>query len=145
MSGTVTTSDGKPAAGVNVRVFHPMDKSDRKAAKAEAKSDKAEKNAAEGDKPKGEKGEKMEKPIPVASGTTDNDGKFILKDVPVGKYTVLAQQRAVGRATEDIEIKSGEETKVDLKLVRKSDSSKSSDTGKKSEKSEKSGKSSDEK
>ena len=80
----------------------------------------------------------MEKPIPVASGTTDNDGKFTLKDVPVGKYTILAQQRAVGRATEDIEIKSGEETKVELKLARKSDSSKSADTGKKTEKAAKS-------
>ena len=139
VSGTVTAPDGKPAAGVNVRVFHPMEKGERKAAKGEskpeAKSEKAQTNAAEGEKPaKGDK-EKMDKPIPVASGTTDNDGKFTLKDVPIGKYTIIAQQRGVGRATEDIEIKTGEEKKVELKLARKSGSNTTGDTAKKPEKS----------
>src|SRR4051812_18345638 len=83
VSGTVTSPDGKPAAGVNIRLFHPMDKTERKAAKGEAKteakSEKAQTNAAEGDKPAaGSEKKKTDKPVPVASGTTDNDGKFAL-------------------------------------------------------------------
>ena len=100
VSGVVKDADGKPAAGVNVRIMHAMDKGERKAAK------QAE------DKTK----EKGDKAAPVASAVTDNDGKFSLSDIPAGKYMLGAKMKKGGMAKQEIEVKSGEETKVELTL-----------------------------
>lgn len=100
VSGVVKDADGNPAAGVNIRIMRPMDKSERKAVK------QAE------DKPK----DKADKPAPVAAAVTDNDGKFSLSDIPAGKYMIGAKMRKGGNAKQEIEVKSGEETKVELTL-----------------------------
>jgi hypothetical protein len=128
VSGTVTGTDGKPAAKVLVRLFHPMEHHGKDAAKS-SNSDKSETKAAGDEKPA-----KGDKPIPVANATTGDDGKFSMKDVPVGKYEILAQVKGVGRAHDVIEVKSGEDTAVDLKLEHKECGGKSASGGDKTEK-----------
>ena len=113
VTGTVVGADDKPSSGTLVRLFHPMEKGN-KAAKSEAKSksDGAETKAA-ADKPA-----KGDKPVPVATATTDKDGKFEMKDVPAGKYTIMANVKGVGNDRENIEVKAGESASVSLKLEK---------------------------
>src|SRR4051812_30518139 len=94
VSGTVVGADDKPVSGTLVRLFHPMEKGERKGAKSDAKAEKKSDGSdtkAAGEK--GAKGDKGDKPVPVATATTDKDGKFEMKDVPVGKYMVMANVR----------------------------------------------------
>jgi hypothetical protein len=133
VTGTVVDKDGKPAAGVHVRLFHPFEKGQRGNSdaahekNAEKTAEKAEKqNAETGEKPEG--GEKPEKPAkgekpmrdkPVATATTDSNGAFTMKDVPAGKYVVLAMLKGQGGDRKDVEVTGGNEAKVELKLVYK--------------------------
>jgi plastocyanin len=41
---------------------------------------------------------------------SDKDGKFVIKNVPPGKYTVEAAHRKLGIQTQDVEVKDGEVT-----------------------------------
>jgi plastocyanin len=41
---------------------------------------------------------------------SDKDGKFIIKNVPPGKYTVEADHRKLGTLTKDVEVKDGDVT-----------------------------------
>ena len=41
---------------------------------------------------------------------SDKDGKFIIKNVPPGKYTVEANHRKLGAQTQDVEVKDGDVT-----------------------------------
>ena len=41
---------------------------------------------------------------------SDKDGKFVIKNVPPGKYTVEADHRKLGAQTQDVEIKDGDVT-----------------------------------
>jgi plastocyanin len=41
---------------------------------------------------------------------SDKDGKFVIKNVPPGKYTVEAAHRKLGTQTQDVEVKDGEVT-----------------------------------
>ncbi len=43
-------------------------------------------------------------------GISDKDGKFIIKNVPPGKYTVAADHRKLGTMTRDVEVKDGDVT-----------------------------------
>ena len=141
ISGTVTGADGKPASGVLVRLFHPMSAGKKTEKKAQKKQIKAEQNATESEKPaKGEKGDKSkaaDKPIPVANATTSGDGTFEMKDVPAGKYMLMAMVRGAGSARETIEVKAGETTKADLKLKKSADAKPTEKNEKNEKKSEK--------
>jgi hypothetical protein len=112
ITGTVVGADDKPVANASVRLLKQMDKGERKAEKGAKKSDGAEAKAA------AEKPAKGDRPAPVATATTDNDGKFELKDVPAGKYTVMANAKGVGNDRESVEVKAGETATVSLKLER---------------------------
>ena len=101
INGTVKGSDDKPVAGALVRLLHPMSHADKKA-------DKASKQAKGADKP-----------VPVATATTDNDGKYEMKDVPTGDYVVQCQVKGQGSAHEHVTVKSGDTATVDLKLAHK--------------------------
>jgi plastocyanin len=41
---------------------------------------------------------------------SDKDGKFVIKDVPPGKYTVEANHRKLGALTQDVEVKDADVT-----------------------------------
>jgi hypothetical protein len=41
---------------------------------------------------------------------SDTDGKFVIKNVPPGKYTVVAAHRKAGTQTEDVEVKDANAT-----------------------------------
>jgi plastocyanin len=47
------------------------------------------------------------------------DGTFKIANVPAGKYTLQASHRKAGTVTQEIEVKDGEPTKVDLTLEAK--------------------------
>jgi hypothetical protein len=118
VSGTVLDKEGNAAPGVQVRLMHPFERGQRKsgdggAAQAEPKNAEP----AAGEKPgKGAKGGKSDRPKPVATTSTDKDGKFTLADVPVGKYVVMAMVKGVGGARSEVEVTAGSEAKLELKL-----------------------------
>lgn len=123
VSGTILDKDGHAAPGVQVRLFNPYERGQRPghgqgAAKAEKQNaDPAENSPAHGDKGKGGKGEKKgDRPQPIATTSTDKEGKFSMADVPVGKYVVQAMVRGVGSAREQVEVTAGSDAKVELKL-----------------------------
>jgi 5-hydroxyisourate hydrolase-like protein (transthyretin family) len=101
VKGTVLGADGKPAASVKIQLVRPIEKGKQK---AEAKAEKP----AKGDKP-----------APVATGTTDSEGKFSLEKIEAGKYVVRAQLKGVGNARETVEVKAGETATVELTLKAK--------------------------
>ena len=111
VSGKVTDKDGKAVSGVQVSLFHPMNRKSETAAKESKSTRLAE---------KGEKPAKGDKPVAVATATSDADGKYTLSDVPVGDYLVVARQKGVGNAREKVTVKAGETASVDLKLEYKS-------------------------
>ena len=126
VSGTILDKDGHAAAGVQVRLFKPYERGGRRgggegAAKVEKQNaDPGDNTPANGDKPgKGEKGGKSRKgdrPQPIATTSTDKDGKFSMSDVPVGKYVVMTMIKGVGGARQDVEVTAGSEAKVELKI-----------------------------
>ena len=106
VSGVCQDKDGKPLAGVEVGIFHPMQKHSG-GAKKEAKNP----------------GEKPDKPIPVVpSVKSDEKGEFTLSDVPVGDYTVVGRLKGQGNGHENVSVKAGETAKVTLKLEYKNKS-----------------------
>jgi plastocyanin len=50
---------------------------------------------------------------------TDESGSFRIGDVPPGTYTVQAWQESLGKVTQEVTVKSGEETKADFELKKK--------------------------
>jgi protocatechuate 3,4-dioxygenase beta subunit len=113
VTGTVVDKDGKPVANCQVRLFHPSGK----AANHKKKDNNTgeDQSAVRADH-KAQTLAKGNRPTPVASTTTDNDGKFTLNDVPAGNYMVIANQRGVGNAREKVTVKAGETATVELKL-----------------------------
>jgi hypothetical protein len=101
VKGIVKDKDDNAVAGATVKIVAPMAK--------KPAADKKPGEQAAGDKPA--------KTPPVATGTTDKDGKFSIADVPVGKYTVVANSKGLGVAHEDVEVKKGETAEVSLKLA----------------------------
>lgn len=50
---------------------------------------------------------------------TDDNGKFKIGDVPSGTYTLQVWQESLGKATQEVAVKAGEETKADFELEKK--------------------------
>ena len=105
LTGIVKDADGNAAAGAQVQLFHPMERPQRRAGGEGEKKSEAEKGRGKG-----------ERPQPVSSAVTDNEGKFTLSDIPAGKYVVRARIKQVGMARQPIEVKSGESATVELQL-----------------------------
>jgi Carboxypeptidase regulatory-like domain len=104
VSVTVTDKDGKPVQGVTVRVT---------AHKQSAKGDKGATTQPADAAAAGTKAD------PIASATTDADGKATLPSVPVGDYNLSANLKGQGNARQKITVKAGEPLSVELKLAAK--------------------------
>ncbi|ODS31381.1 MAG: hypothetical protein SCARUB_03501 [Candidatus Scalindua rubra] len=50
---------------------------------------------------------------------TDENGKFKIEGVPPGAYTLQTWQESLGKAKQEVTVKSGEETKADFELKKK--------------------------
>ena len=101
IAGTVTGEDGKAVSGIEVRVMKPMMGKGPGKAKEQAAGD-----------------EKPARPEPVATATTDADGKFSV-EVPAGSYAVVAGKKGEGMARQGkVEVKDGETTTIELTLKK---------------------------
>ncbi|MGC4033899.1 MAG: carboxypeptidase-like regulatory domain-containing protein [Tepidisphaeraceae bacterium] len=97
VSGTITTPDGKPAAGVMVRL---------------TKAPAAKPTAAD------EKGSKKKKAAPTGpQATTDSKGEFKFEAVEAGSYTVNANLKDVGRGKKDVTVTAGQTADASIQLT----------------------------
>lgn len=97
VTGTITSPDGKPAAGVTVRLVKP----------AAAKPTAAE-----------EKGGKKKKAAPTGpQATTDSKGEFKFEHIEAGTYTLMANLKDVGRGKKDVTVTAGQSTDASLQLT----------------------------
>jgi hypothetical protein len=119
----VVTQNGQPVAGAMVRLVKPGKAAQQvggttqpnvqglDAGAPTPKPGKAGKAAA--------KAAAKGKPVPVTTATTDEQGHFILSDVPPGEYAVQAgiKGQAVGRAR--VSVVAGQEVNVSIQLREK--------------------------
>ncbi|MDB5295202.1 MAG: hypothetical protein JWO31_1185 [Phycisphaerales bacterium] len=103
ITGTVKGVEGAKPGKVSVKLLPPGG-GKKGEPKAEPKADKPA------------PGEKKGRPAPIAETTTDDDGKFNLKDVAPGEYRIAAGERGAAMGTERVTVKAGEETKVEITL-----------------------------
>ncbi len=110
--GTILDKDGKPAAGVKVRLFAPYERGGKRGNKSAA----TQPTLADAAAAPATGNEKAEKPNPAATATSDAEGKFMVANLPAGEYVVVARLRGQGGGRQQIEVNAGEEFKVELKL-----------------------------
>ena len=101
VKGSVTDKDGKAVSGAKVRLQTPHEKGKTAGEAKSAGHTKLAKGAKE---------------APIAEGTTDSDGKFELKDIAPGSYTIFANMKGVGGAKQDVTIEEGKTAEVTLQL-----------------------------
>ena len=106
--GTITGKvlhNGKPMPGMRVAVFDAQGVKRKKLKGAEEKAaDGVQKIFGKGDRPK-----------PVAQTVSGADGSFTL-ELPAGSYFIMAGGKKIGAAHERVEVKAGENAKVELSL-----------------------------
>jgi len=129
ITGTLLDKDGKPVASAEVGVFKPMNRQGGGAGGAGAGG--AGRAARNGGKNDAIAQAEDPKPAPPADGgrpnrqrpealfktTTDADGKFTIKDVPVGEYALMARVDGKGMARERVTVKPDDSVTVSLKLA----------------------------
>lgn len=132
VEGTVLDKDGKAADGVEVRLMKPFRRGGpggggqrgpggpggggaggegRGPANNAAIGTPGARQLQDAPPPQG-------RPAPVATATTDKDGKFTMKDVPVGDYTVGVRdqdKKLFGRA--DVKVEEGKTATVEIKCT----------------------------
>lgn len=87
IAGTVLDQDNAPVAGIKVDLHKPRRAGGGRAAGVVA-----------ADNPR------TRTPPPVASATTDKDGKFTMKDVPVGTYRLVAGDMLKGFGVAEVTV-----------------------------------------
>jgi hypothetical protein len=108
ITGKLADKDGNAVAGARVSLVQPPGKEAKREQKA-----LRQQNA--GEKPPKVAGEKT-RPEPLATTTTDKDGKFTFKDVAAGDYTVRAQLRGQGMAVARVSVAAGKTADVAMIL-----------------------------
>ncbi|HEX8322329.1 MAG TPA: carboxypeptidase-like regulatory domain-containing protein [Tepidisphaeraceae bacterium] len=98
VSGKVNGPNGQPLAGVTVKVV-------------------AVEKGVRGDAPAPAPGEKKKK-VPSYTGTTDEQGRFRIADVPPGTYQVNATSTDVGRARGNATVVAGRDFVVNMQLQK---------------------------
>lgn len=102
ISGKVTDSTGKAIAGVKVNLL-PGGEAPKPATPTAADAN---------EKGKGGKN----RPAPLATTTTDNDGAFKFDSLPAGKYNVTAQLKGTGHGTQKVTLTDGQTATADIQL-----------------------------
>jgi len=101
ITGTVM-KDGKPVVGAKVRLAAPHEKKSKKgAAPTTNPSDSADKPA---------------KVPPLATATTDADGKFVLSDVAAGDYVVNVTEKGMGKGKAKVSVAAGQSSDIAIDL-----------------------------
>jgi len=119
ITGTVLDKDGKAVSGADVGVFKPMARGGGNRPGRGGNNNGAA-NQAEDPKPAPapEPGRgNRQRPEALFKATTDADGKFTIKDVPVGEYAVMVRVEGKGVARERVTVKPDESATVSLKLA----------------------------
>ena len=108
VKGKVVNAEGKPAAGVPVRLM-------RAGAGKASESDTA--GPRKGRKPGAKRGAGgAGKPEAVAETTADASGEFAFADVEAGKYVVVTRMKGVGAARERVTVTADGPASVTLNL-----------------------------
>jgi uncharacterized GH25 family protein len=123
IKGKIVGADGKPAAGVSVRLMHKEDK----AAAHKGAEPKAAAPAAKGKKSKGTAAA-SNKPEAVAETTADAKGEFSFAGVAPGKYVVAARQKGVGNGREQVTVSGDNAATVTVKLKAEKGKGKAADS-----------------
>ena len=93
---TVTDKDNKPVEGAGVALMAKV--------------------AHAGHQPANDSGTPRVRPAPLATGTTDADGKVVLANVSDGSYTVVARLRHAGNGRAKVTVADGANTDVAVVL-----------------------------
>jgi hypothetical protein len=126
ITGTLLDKDGKPVASAEIGVFKPMGRGGPGggAAPAGRAARNGGKNGAvaQAEDPKpappADAGRgNRQRPEALFKTTTDADGKFTIKDVPVGEYALMARVDGKGFARERVTVKPDDSVTVSLKLA----------------------------
>ena len=112
VNGKLVDKDGNAVAGAQVTLGKPMAGA-RQPQKAQGQATE-QKPAATTDKKPAVSGEP--KRDPIATTTTDREGKFTFKDVPAGDYTVRTHLRGQGMAVARVTVAAGKSADVALTL-----------------------------
>jgi uncharacterized GH25 family protein len=105
--GTITGTvlkDGKPVANARVGL---IDRSEMKARLSKR---------AKGQGADGASADQKQRPTPIATTTTDSEGKFSINDVKVGDYVVMAGGRGEGRGRAMTSVASGQTANVEIQI-----------------------------
>ena len=115
ITGKVVDKDGNAVAGAEVVLVKAPARGEGKQKKdgAALKAEKKVKNQADDDAATEKK-----KPEPVATATTDSDGKFAFKDIAAGDYAVRTRMKGAGAANARVTVASGATAEVKLQLAQ---------------------------
>jgi hypothetical protein len=108
ISGSVVDKDGKAVVGAKIRVVAAGKKKDASGGTTSTPASPGDTSGGSATtKPKSEA---------IAEGKTDADGKFSLKDIPAGEYTVHANAKGQGTGKEKVSVKAGETADVKITI-----------------------------
>jgi protocatechuate 3,4-dioxygenase beta subunit len=124
IKGKVVGADGKPAAGVAVRLMHKEDK----AATHKGAEPKTTAPAAKGKAAKGKGAAASPKAEAVAETTADAKGEFSFAGVAPGTYVVAARQKGVGNGREQVTVSGDGASNVTVKLKAEKGKGKAADS-----------------
>lgn len=123
VAGKVVDKDGKGVANAQVRLVAPQPAGGGRGGRGGAGEGAAPaprkqqlQDGGRGRQPPG--GGRGQRPRPVATATTDADGKFAMKDVPVGDYTIVAFAANVGMGRANVQVEAGKEASVEIALTQ---------------------------
>ncbi len=122
IAGTVTDKDGKAVEGVTVNLMKPRMRGGQGGGNGggekKPEEKKPESTAGQHVTPLAEGGGAGGRPAPVATATTDKDGKFTMNDVAAGDYMVGVRdqdKKLYGR--ERVTVEDGKTATVDIKCT----------------------------
>jgi hypothetical protein len=114
ITGTVTDKDGKAVEGVKVNLMKPRQKQGGGGGGSGGAAPAAPKASRNHDATQLQ----QQRPQPIATATTDKDGKYELKDVDAGDYGVIVrddEKKVYGRTK--VKVEDGKAATADIKCT----------------------------